>query len=776
MSFDSNPQFPSEFVSPKIKEDDDYGLAYAKAMYYASNRHGARLLYDDLEYDALIEIAQGRQSTDNIKKLFGYYDIDSQSTDGGAEDLAYIDVQVLNLAPKYINRAVGRLQAMKYDVSASVLDVKSINQEKHYKAQVKAFAELKVWFDTIGVSAKRMLQQAGIDNIPEETDEMLYEMTTNPKVKKIIKVEKLIKLIHYSNKWLQISRELDWDLVTLGKAFVHCYLDRNGSVREERINPRWAVYPYSESEDWSDVDYFGFIDFVPTNQFIRESSETLTPAEQQEIILTYGRDNKFISSTEGVIDEARNDGLTYVPVLRYYFLSEDRKAVDVKKNRHGNKILVERAYDYSPPEEMQHLYTPEGGNKIIKNTYTSLYAGCWVIDSETVYTHRRVNWPRKYLVDISPPIKAYAPNYKEGRTVSMLAQMIEPIFMINVAWNKMKDILAKGWMGVREINFDEIEKIALGKGGKQWTPRQVYEHLLKTNTLVKRGKTNMYDQSNGSAIQDGPAGLSMADYMNTISMSMKFLDELTGSASFEGAAPPERLAVGVAQANLQATHETMEYLYAAHHRLYLEVSKTVIDLAQLSYKMGNKVAGNAMGEYFEMDDDVAYSEFGIMLERQPNEQEWLEFYQDLRLMLKEGQIRASDSAYVREVDNLKEARRVLAIREEKYLRIKRKEQEQIKNDQIEMSGAASQAKLDAEISKIKAKHESDRELKILQGQIDEMLLDAEYGYNAAKEKEKGVSALNVKQQEGKDRIITQGMKNIVESKKVEKREDKSPED
>jgi len=770
------PLFPSEFVSPTDKEKDKYGIAYAKAMYYSSNRHGARLLHNDEDYDALIELAQGRQSVDNIKKLFGYYDPPNDGGDGGAGELSYIDIQVLNLAPKYINRAVGRLQAIKYDVSASVIDVKSIDEEKHYKMQLIAFFNLKKWMDNIGVDAQQIFTDIDVAQIPEEPDELLYEMNTNPKVKKIIRAEKLLKILHYSNNWVQISREVDWDLVVLGKAFIHCYLDENGVNREERINPRWAVYPYSESESWDDVDYFGFIDFVPNNQFIRESAKDLTVKKQQEVMAEFGRDNKYLNTGEILLDESRYDGLNYIPVMRYYFLSEDRKVYDSKKNQHGNRILVERAYDYTVDEENDDLYKPEGPNRIIENTYTSLYAGCWVIDSDVVYKHRKVDYPRTSLVDLKTPIVAFSPNYKEGRTVSLAAQLIEPLYMVNVAWNKVKDILAKGWMGVREINFDELEKVALGKGGKSWTPRQVYEHLLKTQTLIKRGKLNTYDQSNGAAIIEGRAGLQISDYFTTLTTALRLMDELTGTSSFEGSNPPERLAVGVANANLAASHEGMEYLYNAHEYMYLETSKRQLGLAQLSHKQGNKVAGSAMGEYFEMDDDLAYSEIGLMLSRQPTDQEWINFYEDVRELVKMGSIRASDSAFVREVDNLKEARRILAIREEKYGRIKNQEIQQAKNNQIEINESAAQSKIRAELAKINAKKEADKELAILQGQIDEMLKAQEYGYDASISKDKGIGDLTVKKQEGQDRIITQGMKNIVEKQKVEKREDKSPED
>lgn len=776
MALNFEPSFPDEFVSPKEKENPKYGAQYAEAMYTVSDRFGARIGDDNDEYDALNEIAQGRQSVDNIKQIFGHYNVEAETTDGGAEDLAYIDIQVLNLAPKYINKAVGRMQAIKYDVSAAVLDPTSVDEEKQYKNQLKAFFDLKKWVDTIGVSAQKLFPNIDVANVPEEPDEFLFEINTNPKIKKAIKAEKALKGLHYWNNWHQISREVDWDMVVHGRGYVHLYLDSNGMPREEHLDNKWVIHPHSNSELHDDVDYFGIIEFVPSQQFIRESAKDIKPKKQKELIKEFGRESSY--QTTGAIGASSQeyDGISYMPVLKYYFLSEDRKSFDFKKNQHGNSIKKERAYDYEPPDDQKHLYEEGGENKIVKNTYTSTYGGCWIIDSDVAYNHRRLDLPRTTLVDQKLPIKGFSPNYKNGRVVSLASQMIEPIYMINVAWNKIKDILAKGWMGVREINFDELEKVSLGRGGSQWSPRQVYSHLLKTNTLIKRGKNNIHDQSNGPAIVDGKGGLQLADYFTTINMALRFLDEITGTSSVEGAAPPERLAVGVANANMQASHEGMEYLYNGHHQMYLECSKALLPLAQMSHKMGYKVAGHALGDAFEIDDEVAYSEVGIMLERQPTEQEWADFYLDIREMQKAKMITSSDAAFVREVDNLKEARRILAIREAKQERKIRKEQIAVKDDQIEIAQAAAGAKQEGEAASLRLKGQIAADQSLLDGEIADRALDKKYAFDYTLVGRKGEFDKIVKETEGKDRIITQAMKNKIEREKVNKREDKSPED
>lgn len=776
MAIDYPPQFPDEFAPIKEKEKDSYGMKYAYAAYSIAKKSGSRAMFNDQDFDALMELAQGRQSVDNIKKLFGYYNLEEQDADGGASDLSYIDIQILNLAPKYINRAVGRLQAIKYDIAASVLDPLTIDQEREYKSQLKAFFDLKKWMEKIGIPSQKLFPKLDISNVPEEPDEYLYEIKTNPKIKKAIRTEKVLKGLHYKNNWNQVSREVDWDFVVFGKGYVHCFLDENGIPKEEHLNPRYVVHPYSDHESHDNMDYIGFIEYISVQQFIKETEGKIKKSRQKEIIEEYGKDTNYESAGEYGSIGTSYDGIKYIPVFRYYFISQDRVAHDIKTNQYGNKIKKTRNYDYVPPKDQEELYKEGGPNRIIRNTYDSLYGGTWIVDSEVAYNHRRIEWPRSNMVDVELPIKAFSPNYKGGRTVSLAAQMIEPIYMINVAWNKVKDILAKGWMGIREINFDELEKVALGKGGATWDARKVYEHFLKTNTLIKRGKTNIYDQSNGAAVTESNTGLMLADYFTTISTSLRLLDDLTGTSSFEGSQPPERLAVGVAQANLQATHETMEYLYNAHHQIYLKSSETMWALAQMSHTMGNRIAGYAHGDVYEMDDEIASCDAGIMLERQPTEQEWAEFYAELSQMVKNQQIRPSDSAFIRDVDNLKEARRVLAIREEKYQRIKEKEMAKNEESQIRIAQTTAKAKMDSELAKLQAKGKIEQQTAVINGQIQGRVLEKEYAFKFALEGRKGDYNKLVAEQQGKDRIITQGLKNQVEREKVDKRPDKSPED
>src|SRR5690606_28207623 len=133
------------------KEKPEYGLQYILAAFHSTDRFGTGIFGDNTEIQSLIELAQGRQSTEDIAKLFGKFRGTTSDYDDGPESLVYIDPQVLNLAPKYINRAVAKMQARAFDISLEAIDLPSIDAKEDYAASIQAFYRLKEWVQQMGI-------------------------------------------------------------------------------------------------------------------------------------------------------------------------------------------------------------------------------------------------------------------------------------------------------------------------------------------------------------------------------------------------------------------------------------------------------------------------------------------------------------------------------------------------------------------------------------------------------------------------------------------------
>lgn len=751
--------FPPEYVSPKDKEKDEYGLQYAKAMYGTSNRLGARFYYDDSEQEPLIEIAQGRQSVENIEKLFGYFRDPLQSSD--AEQLAYLDVQVLNMAPKYINRAVAKMQKYSYDISVDAVDPVSVEEKEAYTDSLQAYYRCNEWLKSMNIDAREMFPELDIDTLPKYMDELMYDATVNPKIKKEIWAEIALKLLHYINEFQQKMREVDWDIVVIGKGHLHFYSDENGVPRVDRINTKYYIGSYVDNENFTDQEYAGFYDFITSNQLRKEMlAAGKTEEAIQEVIDRWTYD---IPNTTGNFN--RYDGLTYIPVMRFYFRCEDnRRFVKQKNQKYGFDQLFEKSFNYKPEETVQQ-YFQKGERSLIENDYHSIYGGTWIIDSDVVYNYGRKKLPRTNLVNARLPIVSFAPNMKEGRVVSFASQMIEPLFMLNVCHAKIKEILAKGWMGVREIDFTQLENVAMGKGGQNWSPREVYEFLTQTNTLIKRSPINKYDQQYGSSgVEDKNSGLTLADYFTTFTTYINILEQMTSTDVSNSITVPDRLSATAARESAKTSDIDMEWLYNAHENMYQQGSHYLLLLLQEAKRDKRKIAGfiPAMGKTaartFEVPDELAYCEYGLTISRRPTEEQWAQFYADVSIALEKEQISLADSVFLREIDNLKQARQMMVIRHRMFKREKMEEAKFMNDLAIQSNQAAAQSKIEGEVAKEREKGLIAAEREELKGRIALHLQEGEKQWDAAITDVEMRSKERIARQQGLDSIIKESQR------------------
>jgi hypothetical protein len=763
--------FPPELVNPKDKEKASYGVAYAKAAYYNDNRYGQRLFGQDDEYDSLVEIAQGRQSVSNLKKIMGFHFNDGRENPDGPASMAYIDPQVLNLAPKYVNRGVAKMQANHFDIGLDAIDLVSMDAKKDAAAIIKTFYRMKDWVKQFGLPLQSMFESIDVASLPQYPDQLLYDLNTNPKLKTEIGGEMALKMVMEMNNFNQKMRQVDWDLVVIGRGHLHLYLDANNIPRVERINPKFWGGSYVENDDFEQQEYAYFLDCISANQFIREASPYYSQEELIALIKANGiRNSSFNPGDTAVKNLNSYDNLVYIPVMRFYFRSEDNRTFVTRKNRYGSKTIMEKGFNYKPSEGKEDRYSEGGDSKIYKNTYTSIYGGTWIIDSECCYDYGLKRYPRTNMVDATLPIKTFATNYKEGRSVSFVSQMIEPLFMINVAWNKIKTGLAKEWSGVREIDFNQIANVAMGNGGNEWTSRDVMKFLEMTNTLIKRGNQNPNAPADSNALKYHNSGVLLADNFTALQLGINMLEQMTSTTLVESAKAPDRLAVGVMKQSQIVGDLDMEYLHNGHEYLYKRTAHQMMLLIQQAKRDKAKIKGfmPSLGEMFDIPDDIAYCDLGIVITRQPSPEEWAMFYNDMSIALKEGRISVSDSAFVREIDNLKQARQVLMNRETQYQRqqIQAKQMDIQANMQANMQSA--EAKMQADMMKIQAETAAKSELIKLQGMIDQALQQEKSQQDALTKGVEMEMKKLISKQQGVDGILKQAMKNSVDKMKVER--------
>lgn len=761
--------FPSEFIKPEIKEKPDYGLQYIMAAWHATDRFGAGMFADDAEINSLIEIAQGRQSTDSMKRLFGKFSDQRGPHDDGPNSLVYIDPQVLNLAPKYINRAVAKMIQREFEVGLETIDLISIEEKADYAASIEAFYRLKEWVEQMDVPLQTAFEGLDVDTLPKYPDEMLYNISTNPKLQREIAGEFSLQLIQTINRMDRKRRQWAWNLVVTGWGHVDCFPDHNGIPRFKVIPHEYWGGSYVDNDDFEEQEYAFYVEPITVNQFRKEAGPDFPQKDIDYLARKYSIQNS--NFTDGMYAADKFDNLSYIPVVRFYFLSADNRNYVTRNNRYGSKIMMEKDYNYEPAVDVQHRFAEDGDSKVIRNSYDCVYGGSWIANSNIVYNYGRKNMPRTNLVNTTLPIKTFATNYKKGRAVSFTSQIIEPLYMINVAHNKIKETLAKGWMGIMNIDLSAIEQAALGKGGNVWNAREVVEFLNMTNKAVgRRNAGNQYGQSNGDIVTIQQSGVQLADYFSTMTMYIQILEQMTGTSVVESTNVPDRLPAKAVNASQMSADIDLEYLYNSDHYLYERVCHMLLLLTQEAMKNGTTIQhfipalGKINTGFYKIPKEIAYCEYGMRLTKKPGPEEWFEFYQDVRLALEAGTqglpggIKLSDVMFLREIDNLKQARQIMVIREGQYRREMMQMKQMDNQMAMEANQAAAQAKFQADQQNQQMKTQADAYLKELQGKID-MARDAQKAQLDSMSKRVGDEMAKViKDVEGKYSVLKEGLK------------------
>jgi len=229
----------------------------------------------------------------------------------------------------------------------------------------------------------------------------------------------------------------------------------------------------------------------------------------------------------------------------------------------------------------------------------------------------------------------------------------------------------------------------------------------------------------------------------------------------------------------------MKYLYNAHEYLYQRASHQMLLLAQESKASGHTIRdfipalGKVNSGFYDVPEEIAYCEYGMYLTRQPGPQEWADFYMDVSIAVKAGSegspsgITLADSAYLREIDNLKQARQILAIRQQIYARKFAEQTAQAQQANNESAAMAADQRLQMEIAIIQAKFQADRELMILDGQIKAKIGEQESYYDRMNLQLENQVKTQIAEGNNQAEIIKQAVRNIPEKQKVAQKQDEA---
>lgn len=701
--------FPSEFLSKEQKAMDSYGLQYAQAIWssFAAN-NGANYVSNVNTYEFLEDIANGRQSTNNLSTLLGYGNSNGQtlSTRG-------IDIQVLNVAKMYVESAISKLKKRQYNFTANIVDPAAVNEHQKKETTIKAFFEVQKSFNTD--IAKQLFPELDTSLLEDTLDEALLKIQMSFSQQIALEADVALKLTTtVLNDIEEVRVQIIKDFIVFGIGGTKVYLDENKRPRIRRVNPKNFIFAQVDEQKLDNISYAGEVEFLSVPDFVRESAPYFTDEEQKQIIESYSLPFPYFNFGANYDYNNYNQTSTqYIPVLKFQFLTTDVEVNEIKANKYGNKRIYKKDYNYNPSKEYKQKHPTR---EVVTTRVINKYGGCYIVNSERVYAYRCLEGPAYNLVDKKLDYNMYAPNINKGRTTSMVAQMVEPLNMVNLCWNRIKETIGLGREGVLDIDLSQLAEISLG--GTAVDPKDLLGLLNRDKILIRQSKNVSGEQTsynNSAPIKEQQIGLRLADIMNVMSMSLNQIRQLTGVNP--GLAEPQKgTGLGQTQIAVEAVNDALGSLYHADYQVMKMTYTAALGMFQIASMYGVQFSGmiDALGDgsikWWTANNKVAFSDFGLAIEPAPSEMEWQMLYAQFEKALAQGHIDGSDLIALQGYKTFKQAQQMFILKEKKGKREAAAEARANSEMNGQIQQQSIQAQAQADLARIQAEAQAAQQL------------------------------------------------------------------
>lgn len=721
--------FPSEFVSSKVKADIRmWGLPAAKAMYYNNKKSGAALFNNDIEtLNKCLGYALGDQSQEIYKPVMGI-----SPKNAKRNFVKAMRWQIKNYATKRVNVAVSKIFNRNYDITCDAIDPLALNEKEDYESRLGAYMKHSAWLKEIGMGPDDMTAIGlPFKDIPKNDEERQVHMEMDYKHRGAMEIEMGIVKHMERNKFDNIRSQYDFDLFVFGVACVWVGMDENMKPVIERRNPSRMIVPHSESEDFSNIPYGGYVKAMTIGD-LRKLNKTLSEDQIKDIAENHAQrqtDHHYREDS----DTMRFEDVNKIQVMHFEIKTTDEMVHLEKKDSFGNDRFIEKDFDFYASEKEQTKFKARYGDsrKIHRTKYHSVYEGYWVVGTEYVLNYGLKNHTERQrgnLGETQLGYKIFAPNMRNGKVVSTVKQMI-PILDDLQSYNlKIQQIVGRAIPKGFGIDMYAIRKADLKWDGRKMSDQEKIEMFVQSGIFTFDSSSRYAPGSNYKPFIEAENGMAndIQYYLSLIQQAIFELEEVTGINKIVAASSVHQdTGKGVAEMQQGAAEVALDYLYRADKDIFIEVAKTlaVLHIQSVKYSGNKEHYTKSIGESsvdFLASKDLTKYDYGLMVQVAPSEDEWMEFYTDVQQSIEKGVLRSSDKILLRRIKNLKQAYVTLKVLEERRI----EEAQESKMNDIKANGeeqrASVQAKLQADTQLEQLKGEREKAIKEIEKDIEMM--------------------------------------------------------
>jgi hypothetical protein len=645
----------------------------------------------------------------------GQMDIDTMFRDrlemNGKQNYINILFKSIMIGNTIISRLVGRWMIRNEKAKATAIDPASVGLKKTAQDDAEYILHNK--------ELLAQLQQAsgvpmvGADQfIPEDKDALDMWVTEFQRLPEEIKNELKVNNIIESNGFTTTQKnKCLHDSAQVGLVGTEVWMDNQGVIHIDRLQPENIIYSYSLYDDFRDTSWRGVKVAMKISQlrdiYGVENGGTLTEEKIWELA-QFAKEYQFIDklswTNQWLISIIRPYDDWSIDIIRFYLKSYDNDTYLITETKQNKSTIIKKT-DKGTTKISDN-------QKLVKkdkwNMYKCVYAtdAHYLIEWELQKNMIRPQDPKE-IGEVEFPISLYMYQNNDMRNLAVPEKIEEPIEQMILARLKMQQLVANMIPSGAAINTDALQEIdyGLGDANKDIDYQKLYQ---QTGKLYYRGRdaegnplpVPITELANAGFIQQ-MQGL-IEDYQFHYQV---LRDEVGINEAAEGQTLKPRTAVGVAQQQVETSYNATDYMYDAFLRVMEDTSKKVMCLLRLS------VIGEADAYREIKKEEVANRVYSIKVEMLPDNEEIAALQQMIN-----GALAANAElwAYIDPFKIMRIAKENIKLAEAYWVAgqkayITQKQQQQSQNIQETAKAQAMSAK---------SKTDGDAQLKQLEGSIE----------------------------------------------------------
>ena len=651
-----NSSFPSQVVPDEVKNTSKYGEQVAQAIegeWWRQGGNGTRFATSYNRFHSLRLYARGEQPVQKYK--------DELAING---DMSYLnlDWKPVPVLSKFVDIVVNGMSNKVFEIKANAQDPVSLKKRTDYATAIYEDMLAKPYLEELKTKlGLNLYQSPNPAGLPENEEELDMHMQLSYKHAVEIAEEEVIDNILAKNKFDNIRKRFNYDLVTLGIGAVKTNWNKANGITIDYVDPARIIFSYTEDPNFEDIYYVGEVRSLTISEIAKEFPE-LTEQELDKI-------SKQVGNRDTMYGWSTYDPNT-IQVLYFEYKTYNSQVFKIKETDQGLEKSLIKDDNFNPPESDTFSR--------VSRKIEVLYKGAKVIGNNELLRWELAENMTRPFADTTKVEMSYAivaPRMYQGRIESIVSKTTGFADMIQLTHLKLQQVMSRIVPDGVFLDMDGLAEVDLGNG-TNYNPAEALNMYFQTGSIVGRSLTQEGSLNQGKVpIQELTSSSGQGKIQSLIQTYQYYLQmirDVTGlNEARDGSDQDKNSLVGLQKLAANASNTATRHILNSSLWLTLRTCENIsLKVADsLNYPLTLNSLKSSISTYnvgtLQEIQNLNIHDFGIYLSLEPEEEEKAQLEQNIQMAIQQGGINLEDAIDIRQIKNLKLANDVLKQRRKK---------------------------------------------------------------------------------------------------------------